>query len=188
MSIYSQHPTSIDAPAPVAASALSSKTAVVVVDESEVSPDHYQHHNEQNAWAEWERRRHDHHSHQHNHHSHRNQPNHHQQTSSSSAYYHLFPASPSPRDRPLTASSYFPTAQYHHQRNHHHRPASEEEESTHRRLPRFSCGAASLLVRGSGSPSRMAHVKGTVCVVLAIALIFIVVLVLALVSNNKEHS
>ncbi|KAI1271278.1 hypothetical protein F5Y07DRAFT_24119 [Xylaria sp. FL0933] len=187
MSIYSQHPTSIDAPAPVAASARSSKTAVVVVDESEVPPDHYQYHNEQNAWAEWERRRHDHHNHhQHNHHSHRNHHTYHQQTSSSSAYYHLFPASPSPRDRPLTASSYFPTAQHHHQQ--HHRPASEEEEYTPRRLPRFSCGAASLLVRGGGSPSRMAHVKGTVCVVLAIALIFIVVLVLALVSNNKDHS
>ncbi|KAI0814278.1 hypothetical protein GGR55DRAFT_502285 [Xylaria sp. FL0064] len=186
MSIYSQHPTSIDAPAPVAASARSSKTAVVVVDESEVSPDHYQYRNEQNAWAEWERRRHDHHNHQHNHHSHRNHHNYHQQTSSS-AYYHIFPAaSSSPRDRPLTAPSYFPTAQYHHQHRHPHRPASEEEYTSRR--PWFSCGAASLLVRGSGSPSRMAHVKGTVCVVLAIALIFIVVLVLALVSNNKEHS
>ncbi|TGJ85521.1 hypothetical protein E0Z10_g3266 [Xylaria hypoxylon] len=64
----------------------------------------------------------------------------------------------------------------------HHRLSSE---STIRRTG-FSCGAMPDwgMHRPPGSTS---HLKGTACVVLAIALIFIVVLVLGLVSNKQDH-
>ncbi|KAI0427883.1 hypothetical protein F5Y09DRAFT_344224 [Xylaria sp. FL1042] len=159
MSIYSQHVIPIDIPAPVASSASSQKTAVVA--ESEFAP--YHGHSEQNAWAEWGRRD--------NHHHYRH--HHHQQQQQIPSHYHLFPSVP-PR-YPLTAYFPPPTA-------HGHRPASE---STARRS-RF-CAVPGWSLRGA-EPSRLAHVKGTVCVVLAIAVIFIVVLVLALVSNNKGNS
>ncbi|KAI1362184.1 hypothetical protein F5Y08DRAFT_283549 [Xylaria arbuscula] len=95
-------------------------------------------------------------------------------------HYHLFPAAPR-----YPVSVYFPS------RNNapaelpiaHRRPVPES--ASH--LPRISCGAASSTrgLRIRGAPGRWTHIKGTACVVMAIALIFIVVLVLALVANRE---
>ncbi|KAI0965861.1 hypothetical protein F4678DRAFT_313564 [Xylaria arbuscula] len=97
-------------------------------------------------------------------------------------YYHLFPVA-APR---YPQTTYFPVGNPPAEdpplyRQYHARLASE----TTARRSRCSCGGVpgwNLLVHGS--PSRLTHIKGTVCVVLGIALIFIVVLVLALVSNR----
>ncbi|KAI0536215.1 hypothetical protein GGR58DRAFT_402137 [Xylaria digitata] len=96
------------------------------------------------------------------------------------SYHHPFPVGPR---HPVAA--YFPRG------NHpaaspimHHHLASE---STIQRT-RFSFGALPhwhLCVHDSSD--RASHIKGTACVVLVIALIFIVVLILGLVSNKQDH-
>ncbi|KAF2964322.1 hypothetical protein GQX73_g9259 [Xylaria multiplex] len=98
---------------------------------------------------------------------------------------------PTSYHHPFTVGPRYPVAAYFPQGNHpaappimHHHLASD---STIQRT-RFSFSALphwNLCVHGSSG--RASHIKGTVCVVLAIALIFIIVLILGLVSNKQDH-
>ncbi|KAI0912707.1 hypothetical protein F4823DRAFT_559642 [Ustulina deusta] len=94
-------------------------------------------------------------------------------------HYHLFPvASRYPH------TTYFPSGSPATEPTiTHHRPASE---STIHESRSSCCTMPGWNLHVHSSPSRMSHIQGTICVVLAVALIFIVVLVLALVSSKEK--
>ncbi len=95
-------------------------------------------------------------------------------------HYHLFPvASRYPH------TTYFPSGSPATEPTiTHHRPASE---STIHESRSSCCTMPGWNLHVHSSPSRMSHIQGTICVVLAVALIFIVVLVLAYESLLSHH-
>ncbi|KAI0514692.1 hypothetical protein F5B22DRAFT_227925 [Xylaria bambusicola] len=94
-------------------------------------------------------------------------------------YYHLFPAAPR-----------YPVSAYCPPRRSSATPAELPIAENRFRAPepaiRHTSGLGEVSTWGLRVPSRTTHIKGTACVVAAIALVFIVVLVIALVSNREN--